>query len=96
MSRSTSPCNPSRCGSQTRRRQRYGGLARAPKTNQDTTPVRPAKTYRAGRIRALPPARGLQAASVSERESTNDWAVGPRTMKRRKRLVITHIFLPFR
>ena len=27
MSRSTSPCNPSRCGSQTR----------APKTNRDTT-----------------------------------------------------------
>jgi hypothetical protein len=30
MSRSTSPCNPSRCGSQTR----------APKTNRDTTPWR--------------------------------------------------------
>ncbi len=30
MSRSTSPCNPSRCGSQTR----------APKTNRDTTKPR--------------------------------------------------------
>jgi hypothetical protein len=31
------------------------------------------------------PARGLQAASASERESTYDRAVGTRTMMRRKR-----------
>src|SRR5258705_13747897 len=38
-----------------------------------------------GRISTLPPGRGLQAASASERHGRNDWAVGLGAMKRRKR-----------
>ena len=38
-----------------------------------------------GRILTLPPARGLQAASASERQGRNDGPVGLSTMKRRKR-----------
>lgn len=41
-----------------------------------------------GRIRTLPPERGLQAASSIERKEAEGWPLDLRTLKRRKRCAL--------